>query len=673
LNRSDRLQHFFSIVSIILVLALSGFGTGCESQIKRQYETLKELRPLTPRSPAARQKRIDKTIGIEELMEALADKDSGVVMRAASALGETGSERAAPPLIDLLSNADPSLRFVASEALVKLGPVAVPALIGTLGHKDPGVVSAVAEILGKIGDKQSVKPLVKALKHQTADSVKLSVASALGAIGGPEVVEPLIDILKDRDSVAQFTAVESLAEIGKVAVTYLTAELKNPDQDIVLAVVETLGRTGDPVALPPLIELLDTDPSDAVRMSVVRAMGQLGDPEAVPVLVGRLNDSVSVVKSIAAEALVRIGPASVKPLLETLNNRDPETQDLAATALAKIGTPVVEPLIERLSVSNARLSWTIMDILGNIRDEDAVDAIIEKLQDADPDVAIKAAETLGSIGSESAIQPLILQVNSPESLARHAAVEALITIGPPAISPLIEQLSDKDSETRNMASDALIRIGTPAIDLLAAKMLSRDAALRKTVAEILVAAGTGAVEPLGVVLADRNQAVRMSAAAALVKIGGPAAVQMLVNRLSSWYARGTAAETLDVIGWKPENPIDRTYYFIAKGRREKLVADWDATRYVLLKKMQSGSESSRRYAINAFIAIGENSILPRLIDFLDKMGSEEIAAIYLGSKQADLVEAAKKWLEKLKKDESAPVPTRGAVTWGSMGDLTQVK
>jgi len=89
--------------------------------------------------------------------------------------------------------------------------------------------------------------------------------------------------------------------------------------------------------------------------------------------------------------------------------------------------------------------------------------------------------------------------------------------------------------------------------------------------------------------------------------------------------------------------------------------------------MQSGSESSRRYAINAFIAIGENSILPRLIDFLDKMGSEEIAAIYLGSKQADLVEAAKKWLEKLKKDESAPVPTRGAVTWGSMGDLTQVK
>ncbi len=89
-----------------------------------------------------------------------------------------------------------------------------------------------------------------------------------------------------------------------------------------------------------------------------------------------------MVKRLAVESLVSIGPVSVTPLLDVLGNPDPVMQDLAAAGLAKIGAPAVGPLLELLLAGGPKISWTIMDILGNIKDEDAIDPIIGKLRDA---------------------------------------------------------------------------------------------------------------------------------------------------------------------------------------------------------------------------------------------------------------------------------------------------
>jgi len=651
---------------VILLSLLLCAGSGCQSQIKQEYETLKDLRPFVPRSPAARQKKIDETYAINDLIAALADKNPGIVMRAVEALGQTGDERAAVPLIGMLNRSDPSLRFVTSEALIHLGSAAVPSLIDTLNHKDPVVVSAAAEILGKIGDQRAIEPLTEALKHRDSDRVRLSVATALGAIGGKEVVVPLIRLLKNKDSVVQYAAAEALAVIGQPAVPFLIDELKNTDPDIVLIAINTLGKTGEQQAVQPLIDLLHNDLPDAVRMSVVKALGRLKDPRAVPVLMDRLTDRVSVVRGLAAEALVDMGTAGIDPLVEILGNNDPEIQDLASDALVKIGAPAVEPLLEKLSENDPKFSWPIIDILGRIGDERAVTPLIEKLQSPDPDIAMKAADALGVIGNESAVEPLILVLKDHRSPARHAAADALIRIGEPAIQPLIMALSATDAETRNLVSDALVKIGRPAVDPLAAEMLSPDADFRKRVAKILVGIGTPAVGPLGAVLADKNPHVRRSAADALVNIGNSAAVQALVDDLSLWHARKTAAKALESLEWKPANPSERIYYLIAKGRKAELLADWDTTRYVLLKKLRSGSKQANRYAISAIIELGETKLIPKLLNFLDTHGNGEMAGIYLNSGRKELVEAARDWMAR-HKEAKVTDSAVAMVRWDAMG------
>ncbi|GAG90496.1 unnamed protein product, partial [marine sediment metagenome] len=175
-------------------------GYGCGPQTKREYDTLKELRPFVPKSPAARQKKIEDKSDIKVLTALLADEDPGVVMRAAAVLGESGDARAAPPLIDMLEHKDPSLRFVVSKALIHLGPIAVPALIDILNQTNPTVISATVEILAKIGDDRAVEPLSGLLKYHRTDGIGLAIISALGVLGEEEVVPALIEMLQIRDS-----------------------------------------------------------------------------------------------------------------------------------------------------------------------------------------------------------------------------------------------------------------------------------------------------------------------------------------------------------------------------------------------------------------------------------------------------------------------------------------
>ncbi len=653
---------------IITLWLLWIIGYGCGNQIKRDVDTLQDLKPFVARSPAARQKNIEDKRDISALTALLADKDQGVVMRAAAYLGESGDAMAAPPLIDMLDHQEPSLRFVVSKALVELGPAAVPALIDALKDKNPTVVSSAVEILAKIGDPRAVVPLSSLLKQHRTDDIGLAIISALGVLGGKEVAPALIEMLTFRDSQAHYAAAEALVNIGGPAVPNLIAVLDTPDTDMALVIIEILGQTGDIRAVSPIIGILQGGRSDAVRMAAVRSLGRLGNPVAIPALRDAiLEDEVSVVKSLAAEALISLSPASVEVLVEILKTDDPEIQDLASDGLVKIGPPAVDVLIERLSANDPTLVWLVIDTLGNIKDEKAINPLIDRLQDDDPDIVIKAADALGNFGTASVIDPLILVMKNPQSPARHVALEALINIGAPAVPSLIEALLRDDGKTRKMASDALIKIGSPAVDLLASEMRTQDRAVRKIAGAILTAIGTDSVDALGSILVEKNDPnISTSAAAVLVKIGNKAAVQALADGLSFWPARNIAATALDAVAWNPSTPLERIQYLIGKGRKKELLADWETTRYLLSKKLQSSRSQTNEYGVNAFIALGEIQIIPQLLEFLKKNDSPPVARIYLHSGKEELIGAAENWLDQNNDTKGADANEIQWVLWGSM-------
>ncbi|MGC8784180.1 MAG: HEAT repeat domain-containing protein [Armatimonadota bacterium] len=85
---------------------------------------------------------------------------------------------------------------------------------------------------------------------------------------------------------------------------------------MVRAAVEALGKIGDPVALPDLLELAQN--SDFyLQMAAIDALGNMGDSRAEPVLLKLLSEHPNAnIRYGAAEALIKVGTPAAIPVLE---------------------------------------------------------------------------------------------------------------------------------------------------------------------------------------------------------------------------------------------------------------------------------------------------------------------------------------------------------------------
>ena len=105
------------------------------------------------------------------------------------------------------------LFFEMADDLAKLGPSAAGQLIRALRDRDRGVRIVAARALGELGDPRAVEPLIAALKDEDED-VRWFAAEALGELGDVRAVAPLIAALKDEDEDMRGYAARALGELG---------------------------------------------------------------------------------------------------------------------------------------------------------------------------------------------------------------------------------------------------------------------------------------------------------------------------------------------------------------------------------------------------------------------------------------------------------------------------
>lgn len=128
--------------------------------------------------------------------------------------------------VDVLHNdADYLVRCQSAVALGNLKPPeAVPNLIKALEDISQWVRSDVATALGKIGDYQSVQPLLQILPGESSVGTRRAIIGALGKIGSPDAIPSLIQRLEDID--------ESVAEITYQALRQITHQDLAKDIDV---------------------------------------------------------------------------------------------------------------------------------------------------------------------------------------------------------------------------------------------------------------------------------------------------------------------------------------------------------------------------------------------------------------------------------------------------------
>ncbi len=415
-------------------------------------------------------------------------------------------------------------------------------------------------------------------------------------------------------------------------ISQLLVKLKDTDSEIRFEAAEALGKLGDRIAVPALIEALK-DKSGGVRFSAAEALGKLGDRTAVPALIETLKDEKEDVCHLAAWALGKIGDSAAVPALMYFVERRSysfKPWETAAIALARLGhNSVVSLLIDDLKYGDDNLRFTASELLGKIGDRTAVPALTEALEDEDRDVRFYAVEALGKLGDRAAVPVLRDTLRTKDADWLYSVAKVLYKLGDrTVIAVLIDVLvTAKDADWRDSAAQTLGKLGDrAAVPALIEALKDEDSGVRKEAAQALDHLGDRtAVPALIEALKDEDEYVRSFAASALGQAGDPEAGPALIEAFTdNSDAAWIAPLALGLIGDKAAVPV-LIEVLISKNKFRSL--DYSAAEALgelgdsaaipaLIEALKDEDAELRAQAAVALGEIGDRKAVPALIEAL---------------------------------------------------------
>lgn len=211
----------------------------------------------------------------------LQDADGSIRAQGAALLKEVSGNFNAPRMVramsKLLADPDPTTRYLAVEILGECNsPVSVRTLLDMLREdKDAYVRGGAAMSLGNLQAHDAVEPLLNILQDTTIYRyTRIFAAEALGKIGDKQALPALLKALQDKEDLVK------------------------------LAAVQVLGRFKDPATLEPLKSML-TYPNAEIRAAAASSLGQTVARTALPNLKESLRDPDPEVRNAAANAITR--------------------------------------------------------------------------------------------------------------------------------------------------------------------------------------------------------------------------------------------------------------------------------------------------------------------------------------------------------------------------------
>jgi HEAT repeat protein len=346
----------------------------------------------------------------------------------------------------------PQLRVRAAEQLARLGaahPLTVPALVCAFRDDHSTVVAEAQRSLRRIGPRNAVPELLRALSNRDARVRRFS-AEVLRDFGSEasNATPQLLEILTDRSEGVRVQAAQALAAVGgHAAVPGLTGALDDRKPAVRAAAARALANIGhEALSAYPKLQCRLADPHPDVRVACAKAIWSIqGEArQAVPVLIAALREPVSWE---AALILASIGPNAsnaVPALIERLKHekvpRPLRETPVAALALGQIGAAAVPALIETLASSNPRVRTSAALALGYVGPQasGATPQLVDLLSDSDGDVRRAATLSLGTIdpGRKELVSALLAMASDEDIFLQSLAASTLERIDPEAAASI---------------------------------------------------------------------------------------------------------------------------------------------------------------------------------------------------------------------------------------------
>lgn len=352
-------------------------------------------------------------------------------------------------------------RFLdAADALVKIGPGAIPFLAQELRAGDAETFFFSAHVLGRIGTASAGDVLLAEVDRAEREDGNAALyrkawaCYGLGLMTHPRAVKLVNSgrhlagkvALHDGMSVLESIALHS----GTASVDALLDQLERFTGSSPLErtmVLKALGRVPRPDAIPALADRLN-DESPTVRRQAVLSLGAFDTPATRSLLIRVLDDPIPAVRVAVAESLAAGAPDDVlEPLAARLGN---EENTLVRSALYRALAPT------RGGAASAVLlgAWGRPDpfdraalaaVLPRIGDDKAVELLRRGLDDGNIQVSVASAHALAAMEAPGWIELLLKKIDDPVWNLAQTAVDLLVERNDSrAAAPIARRLIDDE-------------------------------------------------------------------------------------------------------------------------------------------------------------------------------------------------------------------------------------
>jgi HEAT repeat protein len=309
-------------------------------------------------------------------------------------------------------------------------------------------------------------------------------------------------------------------------------------------------------------------------------------------------------------AIGRIYPYVTKMLSKTLNSENIEFKRTVLKMLGEIGDPqALVALNTSLKDNNDFIRYCAADGLIKAVDSQNVDILIEFSKQKDAFDRTHLLEAFIKIGDTKVVNFLIKLLKDKRLTHRHIFADALGQIRDPrSVGPLIDSLKDKDHYIRKLSAWALGEVGENNAVLPLIQSLENEQYydLPLYIEALGKLKDLRSVGPLINFLNSDHSQIRWTSAWALGEIGDPIAISPMVEALNY---RGDPEQFLNEWIRKP-NEIHPVYEALAK-------IDYFRTLEVLIEFMKHENRVIALIAADALGKLGNKSVVEPLINLLE--------------------------------------------------------
>jgi HEAT repeat protein len=287
----------------------------------------------------------------------------------------------------IVSAPDRDLELVV-EPDVPVDPMVVETLRSRIGDPERRIRRTAIRGLGILRARPAVPDLLQVVRADRDDSLRFDAVRAIRKIGDPSTGEQLIAFLNINGDTVRNELIETLGSMryqGAVPeLTRIVEQSKETDKATILALA-ALADIADPTSVP-VFERLKADTNEGLRLYACEGLARTADvSQKAAISADRLVERSARVRTAQAFALLRIGEAEyLDELIRALEHSS--TRDLAKEYLVET-QPAHRPALFAPRTASATTRAELADVMGQMKDPDALPTLQQLARDSDEDVA----------------------------------------------------------------------------------------------------------------------------------------------------------------------------------------------------------------------------------------------------------------------------------------------